>query len=193
MFSVGEAAEQQNYSNGIESILPASLSEKLRDTENDASAPPELNQCVQEKMENDSAEPMKSIMIIEDDDEKISITTDPETIDNLEECSPTSSSTPIKMNDINGTPPTDNTIIDMSLANFDHTYEYRSANQIIMNTETTEKVMQILNESMQCFDEEGQLESLENIGRLQVSFVFDEGNFFFYNFIDVQLVLMLCV
>lgn len=125
---------------------------------------------------NDSAGEVKTIMF--NDDPKISIAPYPESIENVDEYSPTSSSTPIKMYETNRTSPfTDtNTIIDMSSTNFD-TIEY--TNQIIMNSETTEKVMKVLNESMQCFNsiEEWQQESLQHFGRVQVSFIL-EGNFF---------------
>lgn len=96
----------------------------------------------------------------------------------MEECSPTCSSTPIKDDEDKTCRTTDDTnTIDTNLIDVGSTYDYNISNQIIMNQETTEKVMKILDESMQAYDEDGQLESLKDIGRIQVSFVF-EGIFF---------------
>lgn len=90
--------------------------------------------------------------------------------DNIEECSPTSSSTPIKDGQ-NLTSHTENN----DLIYFENTNASTQniSNEIILIEETTEKVMKLLEESMQVYDEDGQLKSLKDIGRIQVSFLYE--------------------
>lgn len=157
-----------NLQRGRESVLPIeSLSDNNSETPISVTAP-------NGAPANVSFEHIENVIFIQDDE------TDVERIDNIEECSPTCSSTPIKENEDKVSSLTDdNHTVDMNLTNVGNTYDYNMSNQIILNQETTEKVMKILDESMQAYDEDGQLESLKDIGRIQVSFVF-EGNFFFF-------------
>lgn len=113
-------------------------------------------------------------------DKSRSITTELKIID---QCSHTCSSTEMKNTSIPNVDESkitraDNISIYNNMVNFGTTCDYNISNQIIMNQEITEKVMEVLDQSMQVFDGEGQLESLKDIGRIQVSFVF-EGIFFF--------------